>query len=652
MTATSAALSNLNGINIYYGTITLLGNASIGVTADPNPTNTANYFTNDFSLTIEPPGAGAGTLIGTAALTKEGGGQLIVPTANDSFQGNWFIAQGWVTVENNDSLGLDVPSRSQSAQPVVTVRPNAALMLNALGGTTLNLHQNFVLSGTGVTHPFSEIDQQGAIENIDGINSIEGNIKFTGPAGIGVNPVFGPSQLSLLGEQSQPAGGIAIPVGANASGSSAENDNVIDTGATSGTITINYNMYYIPDTINVYYGVKGAGGIDIQSTGPLSGSSVLTVPYAPIGSFSTTTVEIVLDQGGGPSGTAWTYTATITPNTGTLNNTINKLGSGLLDIQGDGTFTGPTIIQEGVLLDQNDSGLGLGGAANSTVTVQPGAALALGNSTAYNSGGVEGGIQVNGAHLVVNTNANLQTVTIDGSLLGSFGLTFAGLSTGPLSATIPAAGGTGATASLQNALEALATQAAGAKATVTVTQTGDTYDVVFGGALAGTTQKLSVTPASITNATTTVTIGGGLGNSTLGATGGAVRRLVEHHVELELQRHAVPVERLPRRPDDDDFADLRHGRLQHHHPHRHAVARQRHAERPSVHRRARQLAPDHRRRDRRHQRGDRHLEPVGPPEGRQRRADAGRREHVWRQHLRWHQRRRHVRARRRSGRHR
>jgi autotransporter-associated beta strand protein len=589
------ALSSLSGINIYYGTVTLTQSASIGVTADPNATNTAAYFTNDYSLTIEPFGGfGGSALVGpnNNSLTKVGTGQLILPTANMSFTGNVNINQGWITVENNNSLGNIRNGLGVRSQPQVTVRSGAALMLDAQAGSTINMPENFVISGKGIMHPFSEIDEQGAIENLAGVNSIEGTLQITGPSGIGVAPVFGTSQLTLIGAISQAASGNTIPVGAQASGGSQESDTIVDTGANSGTITINYDMYYIPDTIDVYYGVKGAGGIDIKSTGPLQGSGTLNVNYGPTSGLSTTTVEIVIDQGGGLTSTFWTYSAVIAPAASAFNNSLSKLGSGLLAIQGDSTLTGPVNVDEGVLLNQNNTGLGTGYTAGSVTTVQAGAALALANSTAYNNGGVESGISVGGEQLVLNSNPNVQTVTVNGTLFGTFqlGMTVGNNSqtTPALPANLPAAGmaitaatetgttvtvstvaangfqtgqlvtiagitptgydGTfpvtvinantftytaapnlgaatlnGATASgtgrtLQSALQALVTQLAGPNATVSVTQTGDVYNIVYGGSLAGAALPLlKVVPGSITDPSTNVIIGTGIGNNSLGA---------------------------------------------------------------------------------------------------------------------------------------
>jgi autotransporter-associated beta strand protein len=419
------ALYSASGINTYFGTVTLGGPASIGVARDPNPSNTAAYFTQDFSLTIEPPGGGGSSpLVGGSTLTKIDNGQLILPVASIKFTGNVTIASGWITVGDNDSLGSEVTTVSQVSQPLVTIQTGAALHLKAAPGANLNLHQNFDVIGQGIAHPFSEINFQGAIENVEGVNTITGNIFLRGAVGIGVEKVFGPSQLSLLGTQTQNVGGatgiISIPT-QNATGGSTESDNIIPTGQPQGTVTVHYNSFYVPDSFDVYYGVNGAGGIWIGGTGPVpgtqvSGSGTLTIPYAPIGGFSTDTVEIVVDLGGGPSGTAWTYSATITPKAvaGGTTNSLAKLGSGMLTLQGNNITTGSVDITQGVLLDQNNTGLGAGFATTSVTTVEQGAALALANDTAYNNGLLEGGISVHGESLVVNTNPLAQIVTLTG----------------------------------------------------------------------------------------------------------------------------------------------------------------------------------------------------------------------------------------------
>ena len=172
---------------------------------------------------------------------------------------------------------------------------------------------------------------------------------------------------------------------ANASGGTSESDNVIDTGSASGSVTVNYDMYYVPDSLDIYYGVFGSGGVKIASTnGPVSGTGTITISYGPQGGFSSNFITIVMNQGGGQTGTVWNYNATVNPSAQTLAaGGILKLGSQKLNIQGDGTYTGPDDIQQGVVRLQNDTGLG-GSASTTTVeaaqpTVQT---IVLGNAVA------------------------------------------------------------------------------------------------------------------------------------------------------------------------------------------------------------------------------------------------------------------------------
>jgi autotransporter-associated beta strand protein len=426
------ALYSESGINTYSGTITLWEQpdnddfpvedgpgadaddyAGIGVAKDPNETNGPAYLTSDFSLTVTGNINGTSVISGGAAgggeipmkLVKEGDGNLILPNPNLGLTSPIEIQNGWITAQDNNSLGTRIPGLGDTSQPTVTVDPGAALHLDPLSGN-LTISQNLVLAGMGINHLFGQLNQQGAVENLAGINTLSGNVVLKGQVGIGVEDVFGVgSQLRMTGEMSERAP--VLNIGAGASGTSAENDNIIDTGSNSGVVTVNYNMYYIPDTMDIYYGIKGGGGVLIASTGgPVSGSGTLTATYGP---GASTIIEIVMDAGGGPPGTVWTYTGTITP-TSVGAGGITKLGSQRLVLQGDGTYTGPVDIKQGVLLDQNNSALGDNGSGavlpKNTVTVEDGAALELGNSTPQTNGGLQVGLNTWGEHLILNGNGD------------------------------------------------------------------------------------------------------------------------------------------------------------------------------------------------------------------------------------------------------
>lgn len=268
-TANQGALYSHTGINIYSGPITANG-ASIGVDADPNPTNGINYFINDYSLTI--PGAPAGITAGSL-LTKVDNGQLILPNAETKITAGWDIHAGWVTIANDNSLGATAANTSQNNQPVVTIESGAGLHLKPAQGSNLTITNNFAIAGMGVTAPsvsfvstnlVGGIDTMGAIANLSGTNTLVGNVALDGTAGIGVERVFpdGSAFPTLKGDPSQ--------------------------------------LYL-------------AGNIS---------------------------------DGGGLTGG------------------LTKLGSKLLVIQGQGTYSGPVDIKEGALLNENNTGLGTGTAGS------------------------------------------------------------------------------------------------------------------------------------------------------------------------------------------------------------------------------------------------------------------------------------------------
>src|SRR5262249_53962356 len=155
---------------------------------------------------------------------------------------------------------------------------------------------------------------------------------------------------------------------------------------------------------DVYYGIPGAGGkLIFTSNGPVSGTNTLNLKYGP---GTSTKITVVIDAGGSTQpATQWYYTALITP-TVAAQGGITKVGSQLLSLQGDGTYSGPVDIRQGVLIAQNSTALGLG---VSTTTVESGASLCIANGQAnttsgasYNNGGIQTGIQVWGEHLILN----------------------------------------------------------------------------------------------------------------------------------------------------------------------------------------------------------------------------------------------------------
>src|SRR5262249_41199889 len=152
-----------------------------------------------------------GSILSGATLDKFGKGQLILEGAN-TYSGITDIQDGWVTIQNNQSLGgrlppqpemktvigytpLPVPppvlpndyvyathgARDAIEAPTI-VEQGAALHLKPLNpGSSMSVNENLILFGNGITHPFSDvskggISQEGALMSLDGNNTITGNV--------------------------------------------------------------------------------------------------------------------------------------------------------------------------------------------------------------------------------------------------------------------------------------------------------------------------------------------------------------------------------------------------------------------------------------------------------------------------------------------
>jgi uncharacterized delta-60 repeat protein len=126
-------------------------------------------------------------------------------------------------------------------------------------------------------------------------------------------------------------------------GGAAEVDTPVSLGSsTSGTLTVTYNMYTIPDDMRVYYGATN--GILIYDTGNVSGVGTFALPFGPTNGVSTNLITIVMDQGNGTPGTAWTYSATLVTSGSTqvyAGGAFNQVGGnnygGVARFNGDGT---------------------------------------------------------------------------------------------------------------------------------------------------------------------------------------------------------------------------------------------------------------------------------------------------------------------------
>ncbi len=102
-------------------------------------------------------------------------------------------------------------------------------------------------------------------------------------------------------------------VNVNASGSLEAETNFINTGNTSGQLTVNYDMFSIPDEMTIYYGTNSAnfntnaGNPNfILDTGMVSGAGSNTFKFGP---GASTYITVIMNQFGNTNGSsdAWTY---------------------------------------------------------------------------------------------------------------------------------------------------------------------------------------------------------------------------------------------------------------------------------------------------------------------------------------------------------
>jgi uncharacterized delta-60 repeat protein len=104
-------------------------------------------------------------------------------------------------------------------------------------------------------------------------------------------------------------GGTFINASRSASGADTEDDNLVNVGATSGVLTVDYDMLAVPDDMKVFYG--NTNGVLIYDTGEVSGTGHLVIPFSPTNGLTSKTIEIVMNQGNGTPGTVWFYTASV-----------------------------------------------------------------------------------------------------------------------------------------------------------------------------------------------------------------------------------------------------------------------------------------------------------------------------------------------------
>jgi uncharacterized delta-60 repeat protein len=109
---------------------------------------------------------------------------------------------------------------------------------------------------------------------------------------------------------------VVLNLNRTANGGPNEDDQTVNLGnVTSGILTVNYNMFSVPDDMRIFYGdtnVTAGTGVQIYDTGYTNGAATIVLPFGPINGLTTNLITIVMNQGGSTNATtAWTYNASV-----------------------------------------------------------------------------------------------------------------------------------------------------------------------------------------------------------------------------------------------------------------------------------------------------------------------------------------------------
>ena len=188
---------------------------------------------------------------------------------------------------------------------------------------------------------------------------------------------------SLNGPVYTMAAPVTVPINLNngANGGNIEFTNIVNVGASSGVLIVDYDMLSVPDDMRIFYGntnTAAGTGVLIFDTGLVSGTNHLVIPFGPTNGLTANSIEIVMNQGNGIPGTAWSFTASIQPSAGDQ-----------LTIGGDFTAAGGVVGQDHIArlladgsLDLNfDPGSGANGRVRSIVAQVDGRVVVGGDFT-------------------------------------------------------------------------------------------------------------------------------------------------------------------------------------------------------------------------------------------------------------------------------
>ena len=440
---------NTNSFNLTGSAITLDSAAGIVKNLGTGTTNTtadtiANAITlgaNNTALTNNYASAGlslGGALSGAFSVNKTGVGTVILGGAN-TFSGGTTIAAGTLSISSDANLGASAGGVTLNGGTLqftgsgafIAVAAARTITLGSSGGTIdtsgfgpgsgnqTSIAANITGTGPLTLRAHGDTSDSGGSSNsylaLTGTDSFVGGVTISSGVVLAVDSSFGntANALTLSG-----AGGLVAPFST--------------TIARSITLTGS-------GTLRTYGGTNVTFSGSIGGTGMLrktdSGAAVLTGSNTYSGGTRIGSGTLQIGNGGASSfgngavtdnGSLVFDTSSNVFVTGVLSGTgsLTQSGSGTTDLKGANTFTGPTVVNAGILIGDGPNSTNSALGTSSTITVNNGGTLESGatdNGLLGKFAAATGTILLNaGGTLTTSSNSttnHLRAITLAGGIL-------------------------------------------------------------------------------------------------------------------------------------------------------------------------------------------------------------------------------------------
>lgn len=411
-----------NGDAVVFDDTATNGAVTLSGTLTPSAVTFSNSSTA-YALT------GSGVIAGSTTLTKAGTGTASIAT-NNTYTGATAVTNGTLNIQHANALG--------STAAGTTISSGAALEIQ--GG--ISSPESLAVSGTGISNG-------GAIRNISGTNTLSGGISLAGATSIqsvsggltlsgSVTSASGTQTLTIDGGSVTMSGGnntVDITInggtlyargGGWATSFAAGRTITVNTGGTLDTIThtlgglggatrpanivINEdaiwklnNEQQLPTTaLTLYAGIVNGPG-EVRGGGTIATTAHATKSSVINANLSTGNGAITFSVANGAVDTDLSVTGNITGGNG-----ITKSGSGTMEMNGTGTYTGATAVNVGQL--------NVNGSITSATSVASGAFLG-------GDGSITGAVSLSGTLLPGQGGTTDRSLTINGNVTTTTGST-------------------------------------------------------------------------------------------------------------------------------------------------------------------------------------------------------------------------------------